>query len=88
MNPAKECPLQTQQQRLFLLFKKYQQSIKSLFFAGFCAICQTVKYINYYAGIFFLTAMSIDRYVAVVYSTKSRQVLVLLLIKFSFFHIY
>nr|CAB3227106.1 C3a anaphylatoxin chemotactic receptor-like [Phallusia mammillata] len=38
-----------------------------------CTLCHTAKFINYYAGIFFLTAMSVDRYVAVAYSTKSHQ---------------
>lgn len=43
-----------------------------------CKICQTVKHLNYYAGMFFLTAMSVDRYIAVAYSTKARQVILVI----------
>nr|XP_026690597.1 C3a anaphylatoxin chemotactic receptor-like isoform X2 [Ciona intestinalis] len=38
-----------------------------------CTLCHSIKFLSYYAGIFFLTAMSVDRYVAVAYSTKSHQ---------------
>lgn len=51
-----------------------------MFLTGTCAFCHTLKFINYYAGIFFLTAMSVDRYVAVAYSTKSHQVSVYLVV--------
>ena len=36
-------------------------------------IVEAVKYLNYFASIFFLTAMSIDRYIAVVYVVTSSR---------------
>ncbi|XP_039269644.2 somatostatin receptor type 2-like [Styela clava] len=44
------------------------------FGSGVCKLCQTIKFMNYYAGIFFLMAMSVDRYIAVAYSTRLTQV--------------
>jgi len=39
----------------------------------FFQIVEAVKYLNYFASIFFLTAMSIDRYIAVVYVVTSNK---------------
>uniref|UniRef100_F6UYC8 G-protein coupled receptors family 1 profile domain-containing protein n=1 Tax=Ciona intestinalis TaxID=7719 RepID=F6UYC8_CIOIN len=41
------------------------------FGSGMCKIVETVKYLNYFASVFFLTAMSIDRYIAVAYVVTS-----------------
>ena len=35
---------------------------------------RTLQTLNYNASVFFLTAMSIDRYIAVAYNTRSQQV--------------
>ncbi|XP_076820904.1 somatostatin receptor type 2-like [Clavelina lepadiformis] len=43
------------------------------FGVGMCKIVEAVKYLNYFASIFFLTAMSIDRYIAVVYVVTSSR---------------
>ncbi|XP_072326948.1 apelin receptor A-like [Scyliorhinus torazame] len=41
-----------------------------LFGEGLCKMCSYIVVVNMYSGIFFLTCMSIDRYVAIVLSVK------------------
>ena len=41
---------------------------------GLCKAARTFQTLNYTASVFFLTAMSIDRYIAVAYTTRARQV--------------
>ncbi|XP_039273775.1 somatostatin receptor type 2-like [Styela clava] len=43
------------------------------FGVGMCKIVEAIKYLNYFASIFFLTAMSLDRYFAVVYVVTSSR---------------
>lgn len=40
---------------------------------GMCKIVEAVKYLSYFASIFFLTAMSVDRYFAVVHVVKASR---------------
>uniref|UniRef100_H2YFE6 G-protein coupled receptors family 1 profile domain-containing protein n=1 Tax=Ciona savignyi TaxID=51511 RepID=H2YFE6_CIOSA len=55
------------------IFGLQKVSMNWSFGAVTCTLCHSIKFLSYYAGIFFLTAMSVDRYVAVAYSTKSHQ---------------
>jgi len=61
--------------RLKEVFSSLSLYPKTLFFfSGLCVLCFTTKFVTYYAGMLFLTAMSVDRYIAVVYGTKSNEV--------------
>lgn len=57
----------------YLSFTKFSkresyESVHSCF-----QIVEAVKYLNYFASVFFLTAMSVDRYIAVVYVASSNK---------------
>jgi len=43
------------------------------FGVGFCKAARFIQTLNYTASILFLTAMSVDRYIAVAYNTRSQQ---------------
>ena len=46
-----------------------------------CRAARTFQTLNYTASVFFLTAMSIDRYIAVAYTTRAQQVRYICFIK-------
>jgi len=61
---------------LFMLpfFAMYKLTNSWTFGLGLCKAARTFQTLNYTASVFFLTAMSIDRYIAVAYTTRARQV--------------